>query len=499
MKKIFKSASTVYLISLLSNVLVFYFIYLQFSGINELNDYWKNTTEKKLANAAQLAEVERQFGYVGFIHHFKNYIIRKNEHYYLRAVKSYESSSASLHSLKSLSLNQQDRDAIEVIESTLDEYYQHLIAAKHSTLPIKELDELLKINDTPAENALNFLRSNILPRLKQQQQTTTSIIATLKTKVILGTAILIPLLLLSAFITIRIIKRFSDTTAELSTIFESSHDAILYIDHDGRIIRANRSAAALFGYHCKELQQLYLEDLVEEGFQAKHKALREEFNQVEQSRTIADRTAKIKGRKKDGSLVDLRVSIASKIIHDVMRNVCILSDQTEQKELQEKASKDHLSSLYNRRSFDETLSKEIRRNNRENKTLSILLIDIDHFKPLNDNFGHTAGDEAIKLVANYLKAHTRAYDHVARWGGDEFVILCPDLPVQDSVNYAERIRANFEKLSLPWQHKLTLSIGIASTSLDNPMSEKEFIDAADKAVYTCKKCKGNLVKHVELL
>ena len=182
-----------------------------------------------------------------------------------------------------------------------------------------------------------------------------------------------------------------------------------------------------------------------------------------------------------------------------MRVVCLITDKTEHCLLEDVASKDHLTGIYNRRSFDEILAKEIHRNYRENKTLTLLMIDLDNFKSLNDNFGHVAGDEALKMIAAFLQQHTRAYDHLARWGGDEFVMLCPDLSAVDSLNYAERIRADFENQNFPYDYNLSLSIGIASTNNDNPMLDSDLLNCADKAVYVAKESGRNQVRHFDLI
>lgn len=499
MRYISKTPPLVCAVAIVTCLLVIFLTYSQVKEIEKLNIQWKNDTERYLTIATQLAQSERDFGYVGFIHHFKNFVIRKDPQYYQRAEQSYQEARASLLALKKQPLDKNDSAAIEIINNTLEEYHQKLIRIRDLDLSTTELDELVKVDDTPAEQALSLLRSNILPNLQAKQIEIRDSIERLQAKVFTIALLVIPLLIISTVITVRLLKQLADTSDELSSIFDTSPDAILYVEHDGRILRANKSAEMLFGYFPEEFKRLHIEDLVEDHFKEKHKALRDEFSEIEQSREMAERATTIKGVKKDGSTIDLRIGIATKEIHDVMRSVCIIKDVTEQQQLEEQASKDHLTSIDNRRAFDDVLIKELERNKREFKTLSLLMIDLDNFKQLNDQHGHTAGDEVLIAVAKYLHKHIRSYDHLARWGGDEFVILCPDLSADDALNHAKRINNSFTELSIPYEHSLTLSIGIASAKADKPVGATALIENADKALYAAKRNGRDQVRHYDLI
>lgn len=500
MKKLSKSSTSIYIVSFVANILFLYFIYSQVSGVKTLSSLWNEAATHNLNAATQLAEVERSFGYVGFIHHFKNYVIRGSDEYYQRALESYASTKKSIASLKYLS-TEEEQQTISVIEMTLDEYYKKLVDAKHNhiNLPINQLDELVKVDDSAADKALNELRINLLPSLKKQQLITNEKVNALNKRTIFVTALLLPIFIFSNILTIRLIRRLTSVAEELATIFDSSPDAILYVADNGKILKANKVAEPLFGYSVDELCQLTIEKLIPENLHKEHILLRQEFVKRVQSKEMSNRNSRIQGVRKDGSLVDLHVSIASNEYRGKMRTVCIAKDVTQYNRLKQEALTDHLTGLYNRRAFDEVLKKELARTNRGKKNLSLLMIDLDHFKTLNDTLGHIEGDEALKDVAYFLKKHSREYDHLARWGGDEFILLCPELSIDDAFKNAERIRSDFEQAVADWPVKLTLSIGVATTKTGDDEHAQLLLDRADEAVYAAKENGKNQVKHYDYL
>ncbi|GAA5316110.1 MAG: hypothetical protein AseanaTS_13150 [Candidatus Pelagadaptatus aseana] len=497
MKSKQKSVYAVYALSLVTNLLIVYVIYAQFNGVQSLTRLWNDNATGNLTSATTLAEIERNLGYVGFIHHFKNYVIRGTEEYYEKAELSYQHTSNAITAFKQLPINDDEHQVIAIIEKTLNDYHQklQLIHSVSDEFSITELDQKVKIDDAPAEQALNTLRSHILPRLKQQQAIADDMAVGLNIKSIYLASLLIPTILISSLITIRVFRRLDATSKELVTIFDLSPDAIIYTDIDGNILKANKATANMFGYTIEEIQSLQLEDLIEEHLRDKHRSLRTGFSQKEQSRPMAGRELKIQGVRKDQSLIELSIDIAAKTIDGDIRSVCVVKDITHQNQLKMAAEKDHLTQLGNRRFFDQTLNTELSRKHRERTPLSLLMIDLDHFKLLNDNEGHVAGDIALKKVADYLQQQTRSYDHLARWGGDEFVLLCPGLSREDAIHHAERIRAGFEGMPMDGNIRLTLSIGVASACEESSTTSEDLLNSADKAVYNVKNNGRNHVKH----
>jgi diguanylate cyclase (GGDEF)-like protein len=160
---------------------------------------------------------------------------------------------------------------------------------------------------------------------------------------------------------------------------------------------------------------------------------------------------------------------------------------------------DGLTGIANRRHFDVAIEKELRRAKRAGHALSLLMIDIDYFKPYNDHYGHQRGDECLIDVAGALSAMLqRPSDLVARYGGEEFALILPDTPAPAALSLAESVR---EKIaSLGYEHAqggdgkhLTVSIGVATRLPDTTVDAATLIGAADKALYEAKRLGRNRV------
>jgi diguanylate cyclase (GGDEF)-like protein len=152
---------------------------------------------------------------------------------------------------------------------------------------------------------------------------------------------------------------------------------------------------------------------------------------------------------------------------------------------------DALTGLLNRRYIEERLLEEVKRSNRHGFPMSFMMLDVDHFKSYNDQFGHPAGDAALKLVAHVIRDTLRGADVAARFGGEEFSILLPQTTAEEAVMIAERIRSNIEHAN--FAHRLvTTSIGVASCSAELCVST-DLVSAADKALYEAKRQGRNRV------
>ena len=157
------------------------------------------------------------------------------------------------------------------------------------------------------------------------------------------------------------------------------------------------------------------------------------------------------------------------------------------KKVQDLAIRDGLTGLYNHRHFMESITKEIKLCSRYGKAMSMIMIDIDHFKKFNDEYGHPVGDRILKLIAKTIRNNIRQdIDIPARYGGEEFAIILVETPPNEAFDIAERIRTNFENQNLE-DIKLSLSIscGLASYP-DNATDYRTLIELADKALYKAK-------------
>nr|WP_252728565.1 GGDEF domain-containing protein [Alteromonas sp. C1M14] len=148
----------------------------------------------------------------------------------------------------------------------------------------------------------------------------------------------------------------------------------------------------------------------------------------------------------------------------------------------ELAETDHLTGLYNREKFDKELYKNCDPDNQRSVT-SLLLVDVDHFKKINDSHGHLKGDEVLKALAQKLKRLVRTTDIVARWGGEEFAILLPNTEKAFALTLAERLRSEVNAHLISGL-KVSISIGLVSSSVIN--SSDKFLQQADSALYQAK-------------
>ncbi|WP_417224050.1 diguanylate cyclase [Amphritea sp.] len=188
--------------------------------------------------------------------------------------------------------------------------------------------------------------------------------------------------------------------------------------------------------------------------------------------------------------------IASQIIwpaFSVISGVFTLLSFTEdiQLKLQKESSTDQLTGLANRRSMDQALKQEWSRADRHQRCLSVVMLDIDFFKHYNDHYGHQAGDDCLKQVAQVLlKSGQRATDIAARYGGEEFLLILPDTDSVTAQHIAIKICTSIEALNISHQHspfeRVTVSAGIATLSKQNYKNIRELLLAVDAALYQAK-------------
>lgn len=152
---------------------------------------------------------------------------------------------------------------------------------------------------------------------------------------------------------------------------------------------------------------------------------------------------------------------------------------------------DTLTGLQNRRKFEEFFAQEYKRAKRYNQAFSLIILDIDNFKTINDTFGHQQGDEALKVVSNIIRKKLRDSDFGARWGGEEFIIILPNTDAKSAATMvAERIRAEIEAHDFG-NFKITISSGIAQFTSD--MEAGALLKMADDALYKSKRSGKNKI------
>jgi two-component system cell cycle response regulator len=165
--------------------------------------------------------------------------------------------------------------------------------------------------------------------------------------------------------------------------------------------------------------------------------------------------------------------------------------------LRRQATRDQLTELWNRSAMFDILAAEVKRAKRDSSTVSILMVDLDHFKRVNDTFGHAAGDAVLREAARRMVACVRLYDSVCRYGGEEFLIILPGCDVAGATLRAEEIRVAIAKdaFQIPeGRLDITCSVGVACSSDANSLDLSELVREADEALYAAKHNNRNRVE-----
>jgi diguanylate cyclase (GGDEF)-like protein/PAS domain S-box-containing protein len=213
---------------------------------------------------------------------------------------------------------------------------------------------------------------------------------------------------------------------------------------------------------------------------------------------VENSPATVRMRRKDGSLVWMEMNaraIRDPATGEASEVVVVMRDITEYKAMEEKlvdqALSDSLTGLANRRAFDQALLREWELTLRDGSDISLLLLDIDHFKRFNDTYGHQAGDDCLCAIAAAVKESVRSTDIAARYGGEEIAVILRPMSAADALVVAEKLRARIEALRLPLEEGwVTASIGVATALARHGGSVRmpeSLLLAADKALYQAKR------------
>lgn len=286
---------------------------------------------------------------------------------------------------------------------------------------------------------------------------------------------------------VEIYKLLQESLRRQALIFENTNDSILIVGVDGQIVDCNKSAEAIF---CRTKKEIVGKDIL--PLLNLHKTFSSEKEYFD--------LIKVKGcwegeidfaRDCDGNGVCEAIAKPLEIKEDSSDPVLFfvfLHDITEQKrltnELELLAMTDKLTQTYNRLRCDQIIKRELERAVRSDLPLAIIMIDIDHFKKINDDFGHLVGDQTLKAVAGIIKLNIREIDYLIRWGGEEFLLIAPDTDLQQSKAFAEKLRKAVRSVEYQHAKKVTASFGVTILKKDD--TEKSLLKRADDALYLAK-------------
>lgn len=286
-------------------------------------------------------------------------------------------------------------------------------------------------------------------------------------------------------------REFMRCETRFHLFFDHAYEGILLLDQHGKVLQANHSAELMFCYEKGTMEGLYAHQLIDK-FSLEYNLLN---NQIAARETPAA-MERMTGRDQRGRLLDLEMGInMAKAGDEVFYSVSLINIQhhlAQQEELAKLAHTDPLTGLMNRRHFRLLADQELSRAARTQLQLFMMMLDIDHFKRVNDTHGHDVGDQALVAIAEILKNGIRSMDILARWGGEEFLVLLPETDLAGATLIAERIRQQVSQIKLPKiPEGLTISIGLCETKPD--MALKTATSLADQALYQAKENGRNRV------
>lgn len=204
----------------------------------------------------------------------------------------------------------------------------------------------------------------------------------------------------------------------------------------------------------------------------------------------------IKNRAKNGTFywVDAKVHPLYSDEDQIVGYTKIAQNITDKKRVEELSITDQLTRLHNRLFLEESFVREMKRSRRYQDPFSVIMVDIDHFKEVNDNFGHDVGDNVLIIIADLLKKDIRDTDILGRWGGEEFLIICPHTGIREATILAEHLRSVLEAHRFEGIDSKTCSLGVSEFDLGDD-GYKEVIKRADEALYEAKRNGRNQVSH----
>jgi diguanylate cyclase (GGDEF)-like protein/PAS domain S-box-containing protein len=286
-----------------------------------------------------------------------------------------------------------------------------------------------------------------------------------------------------------------ESESRFRTLFQYATVGVALVDTDGRPVMANNALQEMLGYSEEELKQMTFHEFTHPDDIASDDAL---FNELLAGSRDHYKMEKRYLTKPGGQIWgNLGISILRHSDNSTPTIIGTVEDITERKKAELALIKlstiDKLSSLANRRMFDEFLEKEWRRSARSQSIFSIIMLDIDYFKPFNDFYGHPAGDECIRQIGGAIKDIVkRPGDLAARYGGEEFSIILPSTDKAGAMVIASAVRDKISTLAIPHEKseisdQVTVSIGAASTIATTDSNPQELLKEADQALYTAKR------------
>ncbi|MCK8516354.1 diguanylate cyclase [Methylonatrum kenyense] len=286
-------------------------------------------------------------------------------------------------------------------------------------------------------------------------------------------------------------EELRDEIVRWNNLLDQSWDGIVILDESGAVYQANRRYAEMLGYTQDEMQRLHVWDWDENYTREELKAMLAAVDEV-------GAHFETRQRRRDGTVIDIELGNNGLYFKDRKLIFCICRDITARKRTEARihrlATTDALTRLANRNEFSRVLDLELQRSRRHGNALSLIMYDLDHFKAINDRFGHAAGDRVLRTVSEVVRSTVRQTDLVGRWGGEEFLVLLPQTPLADAVALAEKLRLAVAALRISEVGDVTASFGV--TAYKHAEHRDDLFRRVDEAMYRAKENGRNRVESV---
>lgn len=303
---------------------------------------------------------------------------------------------------------------------------------------------------------------------------------------------------------VRLENELKTANSRFGAVIQSAYDGIVTVDRHQHIHLFNASAEEMFGYRAEEVIGKPLATLIPPRSRERHDRHMANFAESPiSSRQMFERGGRIFGLAKDGREFPVEVSIAKITVGGETEFTALIRDVSERAklidELKRQALIDLLTGLPNRRAFNEQAADQIALARRHNRPLTVLMIDLDRFKRINDTYGHPAGDMVLRAMASAGKSILRQSDIFARLGGEEFAVLLPETSEEQAIMIADRLRQAIAKSRFDhdWEGQtpiaFTVSIGVAPCFHDDSAIEYA-LKRADRSLYSAKQDGRNRTK-----
>ncbi|MEA1081039.1 sensor domain-containing diguanylate cyclase [Marinobacter qingdaonensis] len=288
------------------------------------------------------------------------------------------------------------------------------------------------------------------------------------------------------------------TSEHLLPFIESLPDAVVIVNADHKIVLVNSRTGEMFGYPVDVLKGADLMTIIPELHRGKHRQKVDAYFQKPVNRPMGAQK-RFSGVRADGTEVPVDIMINRITLDGVTVAMALIRDVTYQRELEDRLTLDSLTDemtgFYNRKHFKTRLEAQRSGFLRSGLPTSVIMFDFDHFKHINDQFGHAGGDIVLVNVASMIQKELRPLDVGCRIGGEEFAIILPNTNLESAVAFAERIRQHIERMEFRVEERrfhATVTLGVATFSSMDRTSDA-IMKRADEALYAGKAAGRNCV------